>query len=179
MFTRTVHALQFAVISVSLAVSSAAGAGCHSAPGSYMRTDVSDINAYADEVITLNADGTGTYSQGNVLEYFGSTGSFTPGIGTWGCGPNGTVVLTTVHYATDGGDNLLSGAYRVTYQLLFDKKDMEHPKVVNRVWIFFTAAEAQPTSNILDPNGGTVISPPLTEPRQFALVKPFISDLSR
>ena len=152
---------------------------CVVIPGSYMRTDVTNIDNQASDMIVLNVDGTGTYNQGNVLELFGSQGSFTPGVGAWTCGPNNTVVLTTIHYAVPTGDSLISDAYRITHQLQFSKTDLAHPVVLNRVWVDFPMPASLPTSILLDPNAGNVITTPLTAPRQFAAIRAFGSDLSR
>jgi len=51
--------------------------------------------------------------------------------------------------------------------------------IVQRWIIHFDFPGALPTGSALDPNGGTVVSTPLTAPRQLARVTPVLSDLSR
>lgn len=157
----------------------AAGPPCTVQPGSYIRTDVVDVNTEAADMIALKADGTAYYYQGNAVEYINSGGTLTPAIGSWSCGPNDTVVMTAISYETAGGDNPITDALRITFQLQFTRRDISHPVALNRVYIDFPIPGPATTAELLDPNGGTVIASGLDAPRKYALVTPFISDLSR
>ena len=152
---------------------------CFVVPGAYLRSDVTDVTNDPTDEIVLKSDGTAYFYQGWAVALIQSQGTSVPGIGAWACGPDDTVVVTTVTYDANTGNSDLSEARRFTYQMKFDRNDPDHPVVVQRVVINFDFPASLPTGNILDPNGGTVISTPLTAPRQFARVKALVSDLSR
>ena len=152
---------------------------CLVVPGSYLRTDVTNVNHEGDDVIELRADGTGYFYQGNAIELMDSGGTSIPAVGTWACGPGNTVILTTISYYAPNVNSDLTDAYRFTHQIQFKLRDLEHPVVLQRVFIDFALSPGGALPDLLDPNGGTVVSTPLTAPRQLALIKPLASDLSR
>jgi hypothetical protein len=154
--------------------------GCFVVPGSYIRSDFVDLTLASggSDFMVLQSDGTAYWYQGNAISFLTSQGTFTPAVGAWTCGPDDTVVVTTISYGVDTGDSELSSATRATYQLKFDRNDPDHPVAIHRVFIDFLIPASLPTGNFLDPDGGTVRPTP-TAPRQFARVKALVSDLSR
>jgi len=152
---------------------------CQGVAGSYIRADVTGIlSGGATDLITLHDDGTGTWFQGNALSFFNTEGTFNSAIGSWTCGPNNTVVLTTINYFVADGNSDLVIATRATHQLQFNKGAMDNPVLLARVFIDFSLPVTA-TIDLLNPTGGTVTSVPIAAPRAYARVKPMPSDLAR
>jgi hypothetical protein len=151
---------------------------CFVVPGSYFRSDADLTNGPIDQIV-LRSDGTASWNQAGAVAFIQSQGTFTPGIGAWTCGPDDTVVMSAISFEADTGNSDVARAVRETYQLKFDRNDPDHPVIVQRWIIDFDFPGALPSGSALDPNGGTVVSTPLTASRPLARIKPFLSDLSR
>ena len=145
--------------------------------GSYIRLDVSS-KAQLSEVFSLHADGTALWHAGSSILAI-PTGTFTPAVGSWACGPDNTVILTVVAYnVLKFGAPKYDKAFRRTYQLQFQSTDLDHPTALRITETNFFFPDDFLSSNFVSPGLGSPVSiiPP-SNPRPYVRVKPLPSDV--